>query len=112
MDEQLKQIGERLRGLRDVLDIEAQEVADLCGISLEHYLQMESGEGEVRAFRATAQFRERHRRGSREEASEHSFLHVRLLPFRTRAVQWRPGGGQRGREAVQHAAEHGGGHLR
>lgn len=47
MDEQLKQIGERLRGLRDVLDIEAQEVASLCGISLEHYLQMESGEGEL-----------------------------------------------------------------
>lgn len=47
MDEQLKQIGERLRGLRDVLDIEPQEVADLCGITLEHYLQMESGEGEL-----------------------------------------------------------------
>ena len=47
MDEQLKQIGERLRGLRDVLDIEAQEVAELCGISLEHYLKMESGEGEL-----------------------------------------------------------------
>ncbi|MBR1682435.1 MAG: helix-turn-helix transcriptional regulator [Bacteroidaceae bacterium] len=43
----LIQIGERLRGLRDVLDIEAQEVADLCGITLEHYLQMESGEGEL-----------------------------------------------------------------
>ena len=47
MDEQLKQIGERLRGLRDALDIDAQEVADLCGISLDHYLGMESGEGEL-----------------------------------------------------------------
>ena len=47
MDEQLKQIGERLRGLRDVMDIEAKDVAALCGISLEHYLQMESGEGEL-----------------------------------------------------------------
>ena len=28
MDEQLKQIGERLRGLRDALDLTAQEVAD------------------------------------------------------------------------------------
>ena len=27
MDEQLKQIGERLRGLRDVLDITTEEVA-------------------------------------------------------------------------------------
>ena len=35
MDEQLKQIGERLRGLRDVLDIEAGDMAKLCGISLE-----------------------------------------------------------------------------
>ena len=47
MDEQLKQIGERLRGLRDALDIDAQEVADLCGITLDHYLSMESGEGEL-----------------------------------------------------------------
>ena len=47
MDEQIKQIGERLRGLRDVLDIGAEEVAQLCGIPLEHYLQMESGESEL-----------------------------------------------------------------
>ena len=47
MDEQIKQIGERLRGLRDVLDISAEEVAQLCGITLEHYLQMESGESEL-----------------------------------------------------------------
>lgn len=47
MDEQLKQIGERLRGMRDVLDIEAQDVANLCNISLEQYLLMESGEGEL-----------------------------------------------------------------
>ena len=44
MDEQLRQIGERLRGLRDVLDIEASEMATLCGISLENYLAMEKGE--------------------------------------------------------------------
>ena len=37
MDEQLKQIGERLKGLRDVLDLTAQEVADTVGISLEKY---------------------------------------------------------------------------
>ena len=47
MDEQLKQIGERLRGLRDVLDISTEEVAELCGISVEHYEQMESGESEL-----------------------------------------------------------------
>ena len=47
MDEQLKQIGERLRGLRDVLDISTEEVAALCGISVQHYEQMESGESEL-----------------------------------------------------------------
>ena len=45
MDEQMKQIGERLRGLRDVLDIEVGEVARLCGISEEQYLEMENGTG-------------------------------------------------------------------
>ncbi len=47
MDEQLKQIGERLRGLRDVLDITTEEMANLCGITVEHYEQMESGESEL-----------------------------------------------------------------
>ena len=47
MDEQLKQIGERLRGLRDVLDITTEEVAALCGITVEHYEQMENGESEL-----------------------------------------------------------------
>ena len=31
MDEQLKQIGERLRGLRDVLDIPVSEMAETIG---------------------------------------------------------------------------------
>ena len=47
MTEDIKQIGQRLKGLRDVLDIEAQEVADLCGISLEQYEKMERGESEL-----------------------------------------------------------------
>ena len=47
MNEQLKQIGERLRGLRDALDIEAQEVADLCGITLDKYEQIERGEVDI-----------------------------------------------------------------
>ena len=47
MNDQLHQIGERLRGLRDALDIPAQEVADLCGISLEQYEKMERGESEL-----------------------------------------------------------------
>ena len=47
MDEQLKQIGERLRGLRDVLDISTEEVAALCGITVDRYEKMESGESEL-----------------------------------------------------------------
>ena len=34
MDEQLKQIGERLRGLRDVLDIPVSEMAETIGIDV------------------------------------------------------------------------------
>ncbi|MBO4825994.1 MAG: cupin domain-containing protein [Prevotella sp.] len=47
MEEELKQIGERLKGLRDVLDIPAEEVAELCGITKEQYLRMEEGESEL-----------------------------------------------------------------
>lgn len=47
MDEAIKQIGERLKGLRDVLDIPAQDVADLCGLPLDTYIKMEDGEGEL-----------------------------------------------------------------
>ena len=35
MEEPIKQIGERLKGLREVLDIPAEEIAQLCDISLE-----------------------------------------------------------------------------
>ena len=47
MDEQLRQIGERLQGLRDVLDLTAQEVADTVGISLEKYEKIEAGELDI-----------------------------------------------------------------
>ena len=47
MDEQLKQIGERLRGLRDALDLTAQEVADTCGIDLDKYEKIERGEADI-----------------------------------------------------------------
>ena len=38
MEDSIKQIGQRLKGLREVLDIPAEEVAEVCGVSLEHYL--------------------------------------------------------------------------
>lgn len=47
MIEDIKQIGQRLKGLRDVLDIEASEVAALCGITTEQYEKMERGESEL-----------------------------------------------------------------
>ena len=47
MDEQLKQIGERLRGLRDVLDIPVSEMADTIGISSEKYEKIEAGEMDI-----------------------------------------------------------------
>ena len=43
MDEQLKQIGERLRGLRDVLDIPVSEMAETIGIDPEKYEKIEAG---------------------------------------------------------------------
>lgn len=47
----LKQIGQRLRGLREVLEISAEEVAELCGISLEHYLKIEEGTADPGVYR-------------------------------------------------------------
>ena len=47
MNDQLKQIGERLRGLRDVLDLTAEEVAETIGIDVEKYLKIEQGEADI-----------------------------------------------------------------
>ncbi|MBQ2299679.1 MAG: helix-turn-helix transcriptional regulator [Bacteroidaceae bacterium] len=47
MDEQIKQIAERLRGLRDVLELTPEEVAESCQMSLEAYLDMESGNKDI-----------------------------------------------------------------
>ena len=47
MDDQIKQIGERLKGLREVLDIPAEEVAETCGMDLERYMKIEQGEVDI-----------------------------------------------------------------
>ena len=49
--EGIKQIGQRLKGLRQVLDIPAEEVAELCDVTLEHYLKIESGEADPSVYR-------------------------------------------------------------
>lgn len=47
MDEAIKQISERLKGLRDVLDITVEEMANTCGITTNEYLAMENAESEL-----------------------------------------------------------------
>ena len=47
MDEAIKQIGERLKGLRDVLDITVEKMANTCGITTDEYLAMENAESEL-----------------------------------------------------------------
>lgn len=47
MDEQIKQIGERVRGLRDALDLSIEEMAADCQLNLKQYQQIESGESDI-----------------------------------------------------------------
>jgi len=47
MDEQIKQIAERLRGLREALQLPLEDVADECGISVEQYRDSESGKEDI-----------------------------------------------------------------
>lgn len=44
MDEQIKQIAERLKGLRDALNLSVEEVAADCNFTVEEYQAIESGE--------------------------------------------------------------------
>ena len=47
MDEQIKQIAERLRGLREVLELKVEEVAKDCDLSVEEYNKAESGGSDI-----------------------------------------------------------------
>lgn len=47
MDEQIKQIAERLRGLRDAMELTTEELASDCGIDRQEYEQAESGEHDI-----------------------------------------------------------------
>lgn len=47
MNDQIRQIAERLRGLREVLEISSQELADNCEISIDEYRLAESGEADI-----------------------------------------------------------------
>ena len=43
MNEEIKQIAERLKGLRDVLELSVEEVAEICNLTQEKYLELENG---------------------------------------------------------------------
>jgi mannose-6-phosphate isomerase-like protein (cupin superfamily) len=47
MEEQIRQIAERLRGLREVLEISAEEAANACNIGVDQYLVYESGKNDI-----------------------------------------------------------------
>lgn len=47
MSEEIKQIAERLRGLRDVLEITVEEMAEVCRLTPEEYLRIESGTEDI-----------------------------------------------------------------
>ncbi|MDR1102636.1 MAG: cupin domain-containing protein [Tannerella sp.] len=47
MNEQIKQIAERLTGLRDVLEIGVEEMANVCNLSADEYLLLESGNVDI-----------------------------------------------------------------
>ena len=47
MNEYIKQISDRIRELRDILDLTAEEVAANIGVSTEEYLAYENGEKEI-----------------------------------------------------------------
>ncbi len=47
MDEQIRQIAQRLQGLRDALDLTAADVAAECAIPLEEYRKAESGTSDI-----------------------------------------------------------------
>ena len=47
MDEQIKQIADRLRGMREVLEISIDAAAETCAITKEQYLNFESGQVDI-----------------------------------------------------------------
>lgn len=47
MDDQMKQIAARIRGLRDVLELSEEDVAETCQVSLDEYRKLESGTADI-----------------------------------------------------------------
>lgn len=53
MNDQIKQIAERLRGLRDVLELTSEDIARESDISAEEYRRAETGEYDIFCQHAT-----------------------------------------------------------
>lgn len=47
MSDQIKQIAQRLQGLREVLELTPEEVAQSCQLAVEEYMQLERGERDI-----------------------------------------------------------------
>lgn len=47
MNTDIRQIAERLKGLREVLDLQPEECASACGCTVESYLNYEKGETDI-----------------------------------------------------------------
>lgn len=47
MNDQIREIAQRLAGLRDLLGIDADEIAAVCHVTVEEYLGYESGENDI-----------------------------------------------------------------
>ena len=47
MSDNAKMIAERLKGLREIMDVSVDEAADTCGISIETYIEYEKGEKDI-----------------------------------------------------------------
>ena len=43
----IKSVADRLKGLRDTLDVTVQEAAEACEVSVEQYIKYESGESDI-----------------------------------------------------------------
>ncbi len=43
MNEEIKAVADRLKGLRDIMDVSIEEAAQVCGIGIDKYIAYESG---------------------------------------------------------------------
>ncbi len=47
MSDQIKQIAERLKGLREVLELTPEEISQCCHLTVDQYMAMESGNSDI-----------------------------------------------------------------